>query len=207
MNIYTARFPEIPGYVTIIAEAEIRARRIALIWFRHRYHRDPEDLTINGRNTDWELGGHLLMRSRQHEGIAYWVRDHGWIVVPPEFEDPGAYYRSLASVLCYEFVTSREDARTLIFATSWDDADLIFSTWKELHGRHQDQLWRAEAGIMAPTARNRRMRLRTDQALGFVGVARSGVAGWEVVPPWHPDAGNFTHGSWQDSTRFPGDLI
>lgn len=207
MNIYTARFPEISGYLTIIADANIRARRLATVWFRHRFHRDPSDMAIDANNTDWELGAHTLTRRARHEGIAYWVRGQGWIVVPPDFDDPGAYYRSLAPVLCHEFVTSREDARTLIFAASWEEADLIFDTWKDLHGRPRDQLWRAEQGIRPPTTRDRRMRLRTDQAVGLVGLARSGIAGWEVVPPWHPYAGDFTHGSWQDSTRFPGDLI
>lgn len=171
MNIYTARFPEISGYLTIIADADIRARRLALVWFRHRFHREPHDMAIDAENTDWELGAHTLAPRARHEGIAYWVRDQGWIVVPPEFDDPGAHYRSLRRVLCYEFVTSREDARTIIFATSWDEADRIFDTWKELHGRPHDRLWRAEEGIKAPTMRDRRMRLRTDQALGFVGLA------------------------------------
>ncbi|KTE46418.1 MULTISPECIES: hypothetical protein [unclassified Sphingopyxis] len=207
MNIYTARFPEISGYLTIIADADIRARRLALVWFRHRFHREPSDIAIDANNTDWELGAHTLSPRARHEGIAYWQREQGWIVVPPDFDDPGAYYRSLPRVLCYEFVTSREDARTLIFAPSRANANLVFDTWKELHGRTEDRLWRAEAGIMPPTTRDRRMRLRTDQALGFVGLARSGIAGWEVVPPWHPYAGDFTQGSWQDSTRFPGDLI
>ncbi len=207
MNIFTARFPEIAGYLTVIAEANAKAQHLALQWFHHRFHREPGDFTIDADNTDWELGRHILLPRARGEGIAYWVRDLGWIVVPPDFEDPGAYYRSLAPVLCHEFVTSREDARTLIFATSWEEADLIFETWKELHGRPDDQLWRAEQDIKAPTTGERWSRLRTDQALGFVGLARSGVAGWEVVPPWHPYAGDFVHGHWTDNTRFPGDLL
>lgn len=207
MNIYTARFAEVSGYLTILADAEIRARRLAVAWFTHRFHRDPDNIAIDADNTDWELGGHTLAPRARHEGIAYWMREQGWIIVPPDFDDPGAYYRSLAPVRCFEFCTCREDARTLIFATSWDEAHRIYNTWKELHGRTADRLWRAEADIKPPTMRDRRMRLRTDQALGFVGLARSGIAGWEVVPPWHPYAGDFTHGHWQDDTRFPSDLI
>lgn len=192
MHPYIATLSELPGYIAIIANDRNRAGAIIREWYKTRFYRLPEPYHchIDGVHVAWvrDHDDLFALADADLPGVAYWTPE-GWITLPPDVEAAGPTYRAPQATHAYAFSGSREDGKTILFASNKKDAWAIYRVWADLHGREKERIFRIET-LTPGVGVLRSNRLAKAMELGITGVASKRLAGWDVLPPWDECAGD-----------------
>lgn len=192
MHAYVATLTELPGHIQIIATDSNHAAQLLRDWYRIRFNRSPAPYScqVEGVHVAWPRDQVELQALADAElaGIAYWTTV-GWVALPPDVEAPGPVYREPQATHGYDFAGSREDGRTILFASNLRDAWSIYRVWAELHDRQHERVFRIKH--LTPGVdflRNKQLMEAMD--LGITGVASKRIGGWDILPPYDAAAGD-----------------
>lgn len=191
MKIYKITHPEVPGSLNVAAEIDEDADAIFHDWFHARFGRSPMKFMVE------DVSASLLIASQLHEaatscempGVAYAVKEHGWIVLPADVEAPGPYHLLGKNVTCYEFSHEVDGSKTTILAYDPGHAWQIYHVWAEHHGRCSDTDDQVNFAQTNSPFLNQ-PRLVKAIRLGITGVVSRRLSGWDVLPPWDDCAGS-----------------
>jgi len=190
MQVYKIIHPEVPGHLNVFAESGEQADAIFHDWFYARFDRAPMKFMVEDISACLQLSSQLYEATKlcTHPGVAYAIKDHGWVILPPLIEAPGPYHLTTKAVVSYEFIDERGGSRAKVLAQDPGHAWHIYHVWARHHcpdetGDQVDLVQSDSALLDEP-------RLVEAMRSGITGVVSRRLSGWDVLPPWDEAAGD-----------------